>query len=93
MSIAEFMERASAASPSKIISKSPPGLPPNDQRVFLAHTKNDSFVDYELNFIKNKEALGLPDANCLVFETGDHPFVHDELALGSWVFYQLHHRL
>nr|MDO8111415.1 alpha/beta hydrolase [Candidatus Sigynarchaeota archaeon] len=89
----EFLARATALSPAATMTAAPRDLPPSNQRVFLAHTKNDSFVDFQLNFVKNKEMLGLPDANCLVFETGDHPFKNDELVLGSWVFYQLHHHL
>lgn len=90
---AEFIRRCSKISPSAASTSLPPGIPPSAQRVFLAHCKDDSYVNYELNFLKNKAMFGVPDANCLVFETGDHVFLHDELALGSWVFYQLHQRL
>ncbi|MBN2150106.1 MAG: alpha/beta hydrolase [Candidatus Lokiarchaeota archaeon] len=89
----EFLARCSKVSPSSASGGLPPGVPPSSQRVFLAHCKDDSFVNYEMNFAKNKAMLGLPDANCLVFESGDHVFLHNELALGSWVFYQLHRRL
>jgi pimeloyl-ACP methyl ester carboxylesterase len=89
----EFLARCSKVSPSAASRELPPGVPASGQRVFLAHCKNDSYVNYEMNFVKNKAMLGLPDSNCLVFESGDHVFLHNELALGSWVFYQLHRRL
>lgn len=89
----EFLARCSKISPAASLKVLPLGFAASSQRVFLAHCKDDSFVDYEMNFVKNKAALGLPDANCLVFEVGDHVFLHNELTLGSWVFYQLHRRL
>ncbi|MEX2716515.1 MAG: alpha/beta hydrolase family protein [Candidatus Sigynarchaeota archaeon] len=90
---AEFIARCSKISPSALPRELPPNIPPSTERVFLAHAKDDSFVNYEMNFLKNKALFGVPDANCLVFESGDHVFLHDELTLGSWVFYQLRRRL
>ncbi len=89
----EFLARCSKISPSACPQELPPGVPPSGHRVYLAQCKDDSFVNYEMNFVKNKALFGVPDANCLVFETGDHVFLHNELTLGSWVFYQLHRRL
>ena len=42
--------------------------------VCLAHAKNDFLVPYE-GFLKNKELLGLPEEQTIVFERGDHIFV------------------
>nr|MDO8084570.1 alpha/beta hydrolase [Candidatus Sigynarchaeum springense] len=89
----EFLARCSKISPSALSREVPPGVPPSSQRVFLAHTKDDSFVNYEMNFVKNKKMFGIPDNNCIVFESGGHVFLHDELALGSWIFYQFRRRL
>ncbi len=89
----EFITRCSKISPSALSQELLLTVPASSQRVFLAHCKDDSFVNYGMNFVKNKFLFGLPDANCLVFETGDHVFLHNELTLGSWVFYQLHRRL
>ncbi|NVM54003.1 MAG: alpha/beta fold hydrolase [Candidatus Helarchaeota archaeon] len=41
--------------------------------VCLAHAKNDILVPYDA-FLKNKELLGLPDEQTIVFERGDHGF-------------------
>ncbi len=89
----EFITRCSKISPTASLIEPPLAVPTSSQRVFLAHCKDDSYVNYEINFVKNKTMLGLPDANCLVFESGDHVFLHNELTLGSWIFYQLHHWL
>jgi pimeloyl-ACP methyl ester carboxylesterase len=48
-----------------------------NQRVMLLHTKNDCCISYN-EFLKNKEALGLPDENVLVTKGGDHIFLHQE---------------
>jgi len=93
MKMQEFLDRSKQMSPSTVLQEHKDGIPPNDQRVFLAHCKDDKIMDFEATFVKNKAALGLPDANCLVFETGGHEFKHDELALGAWVFQQLRYRL
>ncbi|HME53605.1 MAG TPA: alpha/beta fold hydrolase [Candidatus Lokiarchaeia archaeon] len=93
MGMQELLVRSKKISPSITLNEQKDGLLPNNQRVFLAHCKDDKIMDFETTFVKNKAALALPDANCIVFETGGHEFKHDELALGAWVFQLLHYRL
>ncbi|MHA1684551.1 MAG: alpha/beta hydrolase family protein [Promethearchaeota archaeon] len=85
-----FLRRVSALSAAgSVAGQDSANVPDNKVRVFLTHTKNDSIVKYDLNFVKNKELFNLPDENCIVFETGDHEFKHNENALGAWVLMKL----
>ena len=52
-------------------------------RVYLLQTKDDTAVHYE-SFLKLKEALDLPDENCLVFEKGGHGFLHHQGTILGW---------
>lgn len=87
----EFIKRASQISPSNMDSRGNTfGTMPNpSQRVFLAHVQDDSIVDHDLNFVKNKEMLGLGDENYITFETGGHEFKHNEGPLGAWMLLKL----
>ncbi|MBD3186285.1 hypothetical protein GF325_05610 [Candidatus Bathyarchaeota archaeon] len=87
----EFIKRASQISPSNMdLRGNMFGTMPNpSQRVFLAHVQDDSIVDHDLNFVKNKEMLGLGDENYITFETGGHEFEHNEGPLGAWMLLKL----
>ncbi|MHA1794148.1 MAG: alpha/beta hydrolase family protein [Promethearchaeota archaeon] len=97
-SVEKFLEKVSRISPASMKDsidgiREKAGILPDDNRLFLTHCKDDSVVNYEMNFLKNKAMFNLSDDNCLIFEKGDHVFEHNENPLGAWIFFQLRKNL
>jgi acetyl esterase/lipase len=62
-------------------------------RVFLAHTKTDKILKYEVNFPQNVEKMRLPPNQYIVFDRGGHEFKGVEPSLLSRIIYWLNIKL
>lgn len=62
-------------------------------RVFLAHTKTDEILRYDINFPQNVEKMHLPPDQLIVFDRGGHEFKGVESSLLSRVIYWLNTKL
>ncbi len=60
-----------------------------ENRVFLAHSKNDEVISYEKHFLKNVEKMKIPPKNTLIFERGGHEFTGNTAPLIARILYWL----
>ncbi|WP_371802081.1 alpha/beta hydrolase family protein [Candidatus Lokiarchaeum ossiferum] len=60
-----------------------------ENRIFLAHSKNDNVVLFKENFEHNKFQMRLPDVNCMVFDQGGHEFAGNQAPLMARILFWL----
>jgi hypothetical protein len=84
-----ILEKAHKVSPSEAIQSDYDYT----NRVFLAHSKVDEVLPYDINFLPNVEKMRLPPEQTIIFERGGHEMKGQVVALLCRVVYWLQHYL
>ncbi|QEE17918.1 alpha/beta hydrolase family protein [Promethearchaeum syntrophicum] len=60
-----------------------------ENRVFLAHSRNDDVIAFEKHFLKNVEKMKIPTRNTIIFDKGGHEFTGNSAPLIARILYWL----